>query len=72
MNVFGIMEENMRNIAFAFAALAAFGLALPLAAPAKAEDAKIVIKSGDQNRDHGRRWHRHHRKVVIIQKHHND
>lgn len=34
----------MRKIGFAFAALAAFGLALPLAAPAKAEEAAIIIK----------------------------
>ena len=61
----------MRKIVLAFAALAAFGFVLPLATPAKAEEARIVIKSGDRDRDHDRRWHRDrdHRKVVIIKKH---
>jgi Ni/Co efflux regulator RcnB len=65
------MEENMRKIAFTLAALAAFGLSMPLAAPAKAEEGKVVIKTGDRDRDHDRRWHRdrHHHKVVIIKKH---
>jgi hypothetical protein len=43
------MEEFVRKIGFAFAALAAFGLALPLAAPAKAKEAAIIIKSGDRD-----------------------
>ena len=61
----------MRKIVLAFAALAAFGFVLPLATPAKVEEARIVIKSGDRDRDHDRRWHRDrdHRKVVIIKKH---
>jgi hypothetical protein len=65
----GITEESMRKIGFVFAALAAFGLALPLAAPAKAEEAGIVIKSGDRDRDHDRRWHRDHHKVTVVVKH---
>jgi hypothetical protein len=63
------MEENMRKIAFALAGLAAFGLSMPLAAPAKAQEGKVVIKTGDRDRD--RRWYRehHHHKVVIIKGH---
>jgi Ni/Co efflux regulator RcnB len=65
--------ENMRKFVLAFAALAAFGFILPVAAPAKAEEATLVIKTGDQDRDrdHDRRWHRDrdHHKVVIIKKH---
>ena len=62
----------MRKIVLAFAALAAFGFVLPLAAPAKAEEARIVIKTGDRDRDHDRRWHRdrHHHKVVMTKRHH--
>ena len=64
----------MRKIVLAFAALAAFGFILPVATPAKAEVAAIVIKTGDRDhdRDHDRRWHRDrdHRKLVIIKKHH--
>ena len=61
----------MRKIVLAFAALAAFGFILPLAAPAKAEEAAIVIRSGDRDRDHDRRWHRDrdHHKVVIVKRH---
>jgi hypothetical protein len=67
------MEEFMRKIGFAFAGLAAFGLALSLSAPAKAEGAVVVIKSGDQDRDHDRRWHRaHHKEVVVIKHRHRD
>jgi len=69
--IIGTMEEFMRKIGFAFASLAAFGLALPLAAPAKAEEAAIIIKSGDRDGDHDRRWHRDrdHHKVAIVVKH---
>jgi Ni/Co efflux regulator RcnB len=64
----------MRKFVLAFAALAAFGFILPVAAPAKAEGATLVIRTGDQDRDrdHDRRWHRdrhHQQKVVIIKKH---
>ena len=66
----------MRKFVLAFAALAAFGFILPVAAPAKAEEATLVIRTGDldrnRDRDHDRRWHRdrdHHQKVVIIKKH---
>ena len=63
----------MRKFVLAFAALAAFGFILPVAAPAKAEEATLVVRTGDQDRDHDRSWHRdrhHHQKVVIIKKHH--
>ena len=74
MAIIGIMEENMRKIAFTIAALAAFGLAMPLTSSAKAEEGTVVIKSGDRDRNHDRRWHRDrdHRKVVIIKKRHRD
>ena len=57
----------MRKIIIAFAASAAFGLALPAFSPAKAEDAKIVIGKGDHDGDHYRRHHHHH-KVIVIKK----
>ena len=53
----------MRKFAIAFAALAAFGIAMPLTSSAKAEDAAIVIK---KDGEHDRDMHRHHKKVVII------
>jgi Ni/Co efflux regulator RcnB len=61
----------MRKIVLAFAALAAFGFVMPAATSAKAEEARVVIKSGDRDSDHDRRWHRHHehQKVVVIKKH---
>ena len=64
----------MRKFVLAFAALAAFGFILPVAAPAMAEEATLVVRTGDQDRDrdHDRRWHRdrhHQQKVVIIKKH---
>jgi hypothetical protein len=52
----------MRKFAIAFAALAAFGIAMPLTSSAKAEDAVVVKKDGDHDRD----MHRHHKKIVII------
>jgi hypothetical protein len=33
---------------------------MPLATPAKVQDAKIVIGTGDHNRDRGRERHHHH------------
>ena len=57
----------MRKFAIAFAALAAFGIAMPLTSSAKAEDAVVIKKDGD--RDHDRDMHRHHKKIVVI-KHH--
>jgi hypothetical protein len=53
----------MRKFAIAFAALAAFGIAMPLTSSAKAEDAAIVIK---KDGDHDRDMHRHHKKIVVI------
>ena len=54
----------MRKFAIAFAALAAFGIAMPLTSSAKAEDAVVIKKDGD--RDHDRDMHRHHKKIVVI------
>jgi hypothetical protein len=62
--------ENMRKFVLAFAALAALGFILPVAAPSKAEEATLVVRTGDQ--DHDRSWHRdrhQHQKVVMIKKH---
>ena len=53
----------MRKFAIAFAALAAFGIAMPLTSSEKAEDAAIVIK---KDGDHDRDMHRHHKKIVVI------
>jgi len=57
----------MRKFAIAFAALAAFGIAMPVTSSAKAEDAIGIKKDGDHDRD----MHRHHKKIVII-KHRRD
>jgi hypothetical protein len=54
----------MRKFAIAFAALAAFGIAMPLTSSVKAEDAVVIKKDGD--RDHDRDMHRHHKKIVVI------
>ena len=64
----------MRKITLALAALAALGLSIPMTSAVKAEEAKVVVKSGDRDRDHDRRWHRDrdHKKVVIIKKKHHD
>jgi hypothetical protein len=55
----------MRKFAITFAALAAFGIVMPLSSSAKAEDAVVIKKDGDHDRD----MHRHHKKIVVI-KHH--
>jgi hypothetical protein len=52
----------MRKFAIAFAALAAFGIAMPPTSSAKAEDAIVIKKDGDHDRD----MHRHHKKIVVI------
>jgi hypothetical protein len=52
----------MRKFVIAFAALAAFGIAMPLTSSAHAEDAVVVKKDGDHDRD----MHRHHKKIVVI------
>jgi hypothetical protein len=57
----------MRKFAIAFAALAAFGIAMPLTSSVKAEDAVVIKKDGDHDRD----MHRHHKKIVVI-KHRRD
>ena len=55
----------MRKFAIAFAAIAAFGIAMPLISSAKADDIVVVKRDGDHDRD----MHRHHKKIVVI-KHH--
>jgi hypothetical protein len=52
----------MRKFAIAFAALATFGIAMPLTSSAKAEDAVVIKKDGDHDRD----MRRHHKKIVVI------
>jgi hypothetical protein len=52
----------MRKFAIAFAALAAFGIAMPLTSSAKAEDAVVIKKDCDRDRE----MHRHHKKIVVI------
>ena len=54
----------MRKFAIAFAALAAFGIAMPLISSAKAEDTVVIKKDGD----HDRNMHRHHKKIVVIKR----
>ena len=56
----------MRKFAIAFAALTAFGIAMPPTSSAKAEDTVVIKKDGDRDRDHDRYMHRHHKKIVII------
>jgi hypothetical protein len=55
----------MRKFAIAFAALAAFGIAVPLTSSAKADDTVVIKKDGDHDRD----MHRHHKKKIVIIKH---
>ena len=52
----------MRKFAIAFAALASFGIAMPLTSSAKADDTVVIKKDGDHDRD----MHRHHKKIVVI------
>jgi len=42
--------------------LAAFGIAMPLTSSAKAEDAVVIKKDCDRDRE----MHRHHKKIVVI------
>ena|SRR6187431_408032 len=58
----------MRKLALVFSAVAAIGIALPLATSAQAEQAKVVIKSGD--RDNHRDFRRGHREAVVIKRSH--
>ena len=53
----------MRKFAIALAAFAAIGIAVPLTSSARAEEAKVVIKTGD--RDHDRDMQRHHKKKIV-------
>jgi hypothetical protein len=55
----------MRKFAIALAALAAIGIAAPLTSSTRAEEAKVVIKTGDHDRD----MQRHHKKKIVIIKH---
>ena len=57
----------MRKFAIAFAAIAAFGIAIPLASSAKAEETIVIKKDGDHDRD----IPRHHKKIVVIKHRHN-
>ncbi len=56
----------MRKLILSIAALAAFGLAVPYASSAKAEDTVVIHKHGDRDRD----MHRHHHGVVVIKHSH--
>jgi hypothetical protein len=56
----------MRSFILSLAAVAALGLIVPYAAPAKAEET-VVVRHGD----HGWRHH-HHDKVVVIKHHRHD
>jgi hypothetical protein len=58
----------MRKLILAMAAIAAFGLTLPLTAPAQAEEGRGIVRSGE--RHHARHWNRGHRNVVIQRRHH--
>ena len=59
----------MRKIVLALAAVAAFGMAAPLAAPAQAEEGKLVIRTGDRDRDHDRRWYRERHEERFFHRH---
>ncbi len=56
----------MRKLILAMAAVATFGLAAPLATPAQAEGASVVIRTGEPS--HARYRDRDRRRVVIIQR----
>lgn len=60
----------MRRFILSLAAVAALGLVVPYAAPAKAEET-VVVRHGDHG-DHGWRHHRDHDKVVVIKHHRHD
>jgi Ni/Co efflux regulator RcnB len=73
----------MRKIVLALAAVSALGLSLSVAAPANAQEGKIVIRTGDRDRHHERHWDRYrhegryerrqYNKVIVIKRrHHRD
>ena len=56
----------MRNLVLAIIGLGVVAIALPNT-PATAEDAVVIKSDRDHDRDHDRGWHRHHKKVVVIE-----
>ena len=56
----------MRNLFLTVAALAALGIALPVATTESAKAETVVIK---KNRGHHYGWNRHHRDRVVIREH---
>jgi hypothetical protein len=60
----------MRKIVLTFAALAAFGIALPVATTQSANAETVVIK---QNRGHHYGWRNHRaERVVVVKRHHRE
>jgi hypothetical protein len=55
----------MRKVLLTLAALAAFGIVLPVAATSSANAETVIIK---KHRDHG--WNRHHRDRVVVRERH--
>lgn len=58
----------MRKLVLILSAAAAVGFALPVIS-AQAEEGNVVVRTGE-HRDHDRRYHRDHRKVVVIERDH--
>ena len=62
----------MRKLVLALSAIAAIGIALPVAATTPASAETVVIKrGGGHDRGWHRGWERHHdRKVVVVKRRH--
>jgi hypothetical protein len=59
-------EKSMRKIMLTLAALAAFGIAVPVVSNSASAETVVIKK-----RDHERGWHpmRHHRERVMLREH---
>ena len=62
----------MRKIVLTLAALAAFGIALPVATTQSANAETVIIKKQNRGHHYGWRNHRAERVVVVKQRRHHD
>jgi len=58
----------MRKLLLTLAALAAFGIALPVvtSSPSDAREVVVIKKHRHWDRGHHYGWHRHHRDAVVV------